>query len=237
MNRNLTEKIANYFILILFLILLSLVGYNVYIIFNKITTPKKIPRNSIRVSPISGELLNVSSPISITKVKYNDDNLDLLGSIDKASIVFESYSKGENKLNYSALFDSFSFSLSSSMEIIIYQSEDSIPKFNFVPHSTLKENNFYNEASVINIVQSLDTSYSLLYYDGVYHRFDKAIEASTLNNTPLIFDNIIICKNEETYLFTKGLFKKISSNEELTLSQGKTYYITLSSNGNFSTEN
>lgn len=237
MNRSLSEKIANYLILILFLILLTLVGYNVYIIFDKITTPKEPPRNSIRVSPISGENINVSTPISITKVKYNDDNLDLLGSIEKASIVFEDYNESNDKLNYSALFNNFSFTLSSSMEVVVYQSQESLPKLNFVDSKSLKENNFTDTSSVINIVQGQDSNYTILYYDGVYHRFDKAIEASTLDNTALTFENIVVSKDNDTYIFTKGLQKQIKSSDELTLSPGKTYYITLSSKGNFSTQN
>lgn len=237
MNKSLSEKIANYFILLLFIILLTLVGYNVYILFTKITMPKEPPRNSIRVSPISGENISVTSPLSITKVIYGDDNLDSLGSIDKASIVYENYDTVKNQVKYSALFDNLSFSLNPSMEIVFYQSEEDIPKINFIKETSLKENSFVKESSIINIFQNGDIGYSIVYYDGYYHKFDKAIEASTLENTTLTFDNIVIKKNDTFFIFTKGFEKEISSLDILTLSKGKSYYINLSPSGYFTTEN
>ncbi|MGL4772823.1 MAG: hypothetical protein ACRC2K_04570 [Clostridium sp.] len=227
------KKLANYLIIFLFIILSSLLVFNIYLIINKISKPKAPPRNSIRVSPITGENINVGTHLSITKVNYNENVFELLGYIENASVVYESYSLVNKQFSYSALFHNLDFKLHDSMKIITYENNSSIPNFKFKESNELLLNDFNANASKISISQDIDTNYSFLYYDDKYHK------STTLSNTNLAFDNIVIddCKSNNVIIFTKGYVKEFSKDNYILLSQGKTYYIYLSSIGSYTYSN
>ena len=73
MNENVISKIVKFIIYILIFILISLICYNIHLLYKNffITTPP--PKNSVRVSPLTGEpITNVNSSNDIIKIIYNN---------------------------------------------------------------------------------------------------------------------------------------------------------------------
>ncbi|MGL5150344.1 MAG: hypothetical protein ACRC7N_07220 [Clostridium sp.] len=211
-------KIANYIIYLLFLILFFLLSYNIYILFNKLISPKSPPKNSIRVSPLNGETLNVDNYNQIIKVKYNNTDITKLPSITNSDIVFEEYNVNSYEKSYSALFNTNTFKLDDSMSLVTYESASTIPQLKFVSKDNLL--NFSNHHNNIILKFNSNNEITIKFTNSKYN----------VENIPVDFDNIIIKSTTQNYIFTTGLVRQINPSSDLTIIKGKTYILNIATN-------
>lgn len=236
MNHRTLNKIVTITIYFLTSILTILIFYNIILIFSKNFNSSQAPRNSIQVSPISGEkIYTVSNMNEIYKVSYKNVPLNKLSSLSKASIVYDSYDESTNSNSYSALFLGNDFTRDDSMLAISSVLTAELPNITFINSSKLKDYSYVKLIDSINVTNNHSFYSNFFYYNGEYHHFIKSLEDKhTVSNKPITYQNIIIDasrqKNNILYVYTGGLFRSYINSDTLFLSQGKTYWCILDKN-------
>lgn len=244
MNTKTLSKTINILIYILIFSLSLLILYNFYLIYNNISAPKDPPRNSVQVSPLTGEeVTSVSYSNKIIKVVYNS-NTSSLGGLSKASMVFE-HSENNRKV-ISALFLENDLIKDPSMDLISESYSDILPTINFIPSKSL--DNYYKEdINSINIKLDTNLNSNFVFLNNYYYPINSDSKTfdfdpntfADLSQHPASYTNIIVDNSElesDTLLvFSGGKMKKISANSPIYLLQGKTYVITLNHNSTIET--
>lgn len=233
MNNRTLNKIVTIIIYSLTSILTILILYNIILILSKNFHSSQPPRNSIKVSPISGEkIYSVSNMNSIYKVDYKNVPLNNLISLSKASIIYDTYNESNNSNSYSALFLDDNFIRDDSMLTISSISTAELPNITFIDSSKLKDYSYLKLINNINITNTHNSYSNFFYYNGQYNLFTKSSEDRypVLNKTTT-YQNIIIDvtsqKSNILYVYSGGLFRSYMNGDNLFLSKGKTYWCTL----------
>ena len=226
MTDNNLRKLINYTIYSLIFILSILIIYNAYLIYSNITLSKTPPKNSVRVSPLTGEeFTNVSSSKNILKVIYNK-NSNSYGSLSSASIIFEEV---ENNIwNIYALFMEDDLCRDSTMDIVSEYYSNDLPIINFNSPPGIS----CSIIDTVNINYSNKDSSNFIFFNNTYYHFYNNCEDldSSTSNT-VSYNNIIIdistLENNTILVFSKGKCYKQLKSTPLYLSKGKSYWITL----------
>lgn len=236
MNHRTLNKIVTITIYFLTSILTILIFYNIILIFSKNFNSSQPPRNSIQVSPISGEkVYNVSNMNAIYKVSYKNVPLNKLPSLSKASIIYDTYNESTNSNSYSALFLGDNFTRDDSMLSISSILTAELPNITFIDSSKLKDYSYAKLIDSINLTNNHSSYSNFLYYNGEYHHFITSLEdKDTFSNKPITYQNIIIDasrqKDNILYVYSGGLFRTYIKGDNLFLSKGKTYWCILDKN-------
>lgn len=236
MNNKLLSKIITIIIYFLTAFLICLILYNMFLLINRDSAPNEPPRNSIKVSPISGEEIHsVSNMNNIYKVKFKNFPIDKLSLISKASIIYDNYDESTNSNLYSALFLDENFKRDDSMLTISNISTNDLPNITFVDNSSLKKYSYFKLIDSITITNSSDAYSNFFYYGGAYHHFSKSLEdTDSISNKPITYQNIVIDassqKENTLYVYSCGMFREYSKTSKLFLSKGKTFWFTLNKN-------
>lgn len=235
MKHKTLNKIVTLTIYFLTIILTILILYNMILIFRKNIPHSYIPRNSIKVSPITDEkIYNVSNMKSIYKVNYKNVPLNKLASLSKASVIYDTCNESNDSSSYSALFLGDDFTRENSMLTISSVLADELPNITFINSSNLKDHSYMKSIDSIILTNNLNTYSNFFYYDGEYHHFTKSLEdKDPVSNKPITYKNVIIDANnhENTlYVYSGGLFRNYIKGNNLFLSKGRTYWYTLNKN-------
>lgn len=247
MKNNNEDKLFNIIVYFVIGILIVFVSYNSYkILLNKNqrnkTTP---PRNSINVSPITGEVVkDVNTSYNLLKVQYDISDITSLYGINDADIVIENYNPTSNSLSYNAVFYNKEIPLQDSIESISTISMDSLPEINFIDPPDLDSYKFNEDVDTIFIPYGDFINTSFIYQDGQYYHFSKNVkDIHKLSNSPLGFTNVLIefhsnnNASKEGLLFAGGKLqrlridgndiKMLNNNKEINLSllRGNTIWI------------
>ena len=235
MKHKTLNKIVTITIYFLTSILTILILYNIILIFGKNSPNTPSPRNSIKVSPISGEkVYNVSNMKAIYKVNYKNVPLNKLSSLSKASIIYDTYNESNNSNSYSALFLGDDFTREDSMLTISSTLTEELPNITFINNSDLKDYSYIKSIDSIILTNNLNSYSNFFYYDGEYHHFTKSLEdTDPISNKQITYQNVIIDTNDQgniLYVYSGGLFRNYIKGDNLFLSKGRTYWCTLNKN-------
>lgn len=257
-NLNL-HRISSFLIYLLTLILIFLISYSLYASYNK-KNPKVPPRNSINVSPFTGQRIQpIASLNSFDYVSYNINNLTDLHFIEDADIVYEWFNPNLNKKEYSAIFYNKKINPTTSIETVGNINVTSMPKFNFVDNLDIAKYDFSSPCDVIFVGFNKWLSSSFIYKDGTYYHYSSnSKDTNTISNKDLCYTNVIIqfidnyndisqipflaTGTGKGLLFTAGGYKEIcwkgseiflkDSDTALTLQKGNTFWIFSDKNSN-----
>lgn len=239
MDTKKTSKIITYVIYALIITLSIMLLYNFYLIYKNISTPSVPPKNSVRVSPLTGEeITTVSYTNNIIKVIY-DSNANEYGGLSNASIIFEDNINGTKIV--SALFMEYDLVKDSSMKIISKNYSSNLPNINFI--STNDTSKYYtNDIGNINIIRKDSLTSKFLFFNNQYHHFTSDKEdIDTVNSKEITYSNIVVnislVSPDTLLIFSGGKARKSSINSDLYLLQGKTYWITLDTADSVETSN
>lgn len=227
-TQKLSKSISTLIYTLIFILSL-LVLYNFYLIFKNITAPKTPPKNSVKVSPLTGEqVTKVSSSNNIVKVIYDTNCLEYAG-ISNASIIFESYSFGSKEI--SALFLEEDLAKNPSMKVISENYSSILPVISFIKNEDLSSY-IKNNITKITITINDNINTNFLFINGFYHHLTEGIEDyDPVNNETIVYRNLIVdisSKEPDTLLiFSDGKLRKVSLSSNLNLLQGKTYWLKL----------
>lgn len=236
MNNKTLNKLITITIYLLTSLLTILILYNIILLFNKHYSSNEMPRNSIKVSPISGEEIHsVSNMNKIYKVNYKNLSINKLTSISKASIIYDAYDETINSTLYSALFLDKNFSKENAMLAISPVLIKDLPNIAFIDKSQLKNYSYIKLIDSIILTNSYDSYSNFFYYNGEYHHFTKSLEdKDPISNKSITYKNIVIDVSTQIkdtiYVYSAGLFKQYNKGEKLFLSNGKTYWCILNKN-------
>lgn len=236
MNIETLNKITKIIIYTLIIFLISLILYNLFLVLNKSYYSNEIPKNSIQVSPISGEKISsVVNMNNIYRINFKNLPIDKIPSILNASIVYDHYDEKDDITSYSALFLDSDFTLDNSMLTVSSIMLKDIPIVSFIDSSKLKDYSYINPIDSILITNSNNSFSNFFYYHGYYHHFTKSIEdTDQISNKHIEYNNIVIdvssIKENKLYVFSGGLFKEFNKDETLYLSNGKTFWCILNKN-------
>lgn len=266
MKSNIIHKISSILIYLLIVILVGIISFSLYSSYEK-KTPKTPPRNSISVSPFTGERIQlVQASTAYSYVKYRNNNLSDLYNIDCADIVYEYYNGKLEKKEYSAIFYNHEIKFHNTMESITpnYLSSDSV--FNFMDILDIKKYNFSLPGDVIFLRYNNSLFSKFLYKDGQYIHFSSSInDRASISNKELAYSNVVIQfidKNTvnplkdipfniqgigKGILFTAGGHKEIywkdskifleGCNEPFTLQRGQTFWVITDKNTDITLDN
>lgn len=250
------KKIINYlFYIIIFVLILIMIFTFAKVLHKEINY---VPKNSINVSPITGERLeavyqNVKNPMEVTYMNSNET--DGFAGMGDADIVYE-YMNGETMI-YKAIFynkmPEKKFPITHMDNINL----DALPKFNFLDMIDLSLENRKN-ATVLFISFSPEFYSNFVYEDGLYYHFKNNVKDTDENtNKPISISNIIIQLVDESspylskdidgkgdgLLFCGGKVMNIKWNKEskpikitdeqgndVSLLRGKTWWIIVKKN-------
>jgi len=193
-NYNKSFKMIPY-ILILCLLTFLFYEYYIYIFKNKLNNLNNIiPKNSVRVSPLSGEIIqNVTSDPPLLQVNYEYKDISKLYKVNTADIVVEEFSPYSDSLNYTGIFYSKNISLNESISSISHISVNSLPTINFIDYLDLNKYLFSNKINTLLISYTPDLCTNLIYKDNVYYYYPhKVQDINSFSNEPITFKNIII---------------------------------------------
>ncbi|MGL4452893.1 MAG: DUF3048 C-terminal domain-containing protein [Sarcina sp.] len=230
---------------LLFFILAILSVYLILLTQGLITRPYP-PRNSLEVSPLSGNSITTQTSSDIIyNIKYEDSNIFELYKIYDNEIVFETYDATADILKYTA---SSIYNIGSHPSISYLGTDDvnEFPNLSFINYSNKNNYKFENSNSDVFIEYSDDVATSFVYTSGLYKYINSVSQQSEHVDTGhgLTFSNIIVQfiddnnKAEGTgIVFSGGISQKIvwkhnlfmfeKDNSPLTLNQGKSIWITL----------
>jgi hypothetical protein len=262
MKLKLSTKSYDILIYALIIVLLLIVFYDFYNVVNK-TKKNTIPHNSISVSPITGEkMAEVSSKNSIIGVKYSPVKIKNLTNISISDIVYETFNKNSNHIEYWAIFYNKKIERTDSIDVIKNMSLNEIPHFNFIDKLDLEKFNFKSNYDTIFIEYTPEISSSFTYNGEDYvHYNGPVVEKNVVTNKELSFKNIIIqYVNEDKinhedvfshkgdgygFLFTGGKAQKIfwrdnkfylsDGTTPLSLIRGNTYWVVTDQSTNIIT--
>lgn len=152
-----------------------------------------IPRNSVNVSPITGERTSAfSENISPIEVTYSStENTRFLSGLSEADIIYE-YLGNDDKSIYKAIFYTKQPSKKYPVAQIDTLSLKSIPKFTFKDIVDI-QSEYSKEANYIFVNHTINNSSNFIYKDGFYSHFKNEIEDKDLStDKPIIISNIIV---------------------------------------------
>lgn len=236
MSSKIINKVITIIIYFLTVFLMCLILYNMYLLINKSSYSNEAPKNSIKVSPISGEdIHNVSNMNTIYKVTFKNKPIDKLLAIPKASIIYANYDNSSNSNSYSALFLDEDFTKDDSMLTISTVSRDKLPNIEFIDSSALNKYSYFKLIDNITLITGKDSYSNFFYYNGAYHHFTQSYkDKNSISNNPITYQNIIIDvsnqKENTLYVYSSGMFREYNKNSKLFLSKGKTFWLTLNKN-------
>ena len=191
-NLNL-HRISSFIIYLLILVLIILISYSLYMLYNK-KYPKTPPRNSINVSPFTGQRIQpVNSLNNFNYVNYNKNTLTELNNIDDADIVYEWYNPNLNKKEYSAIFYDKTIKPTISMETLIKVPLTSMTKFNFMDSLDINKYDFNFTCDVIFLGFTNELSSSFIYKNGEYYHYSSNCkDKHVISNKDLSYTNVVI---------------------------------------------
>lgn len=181
----------DFVIFVLSLILIFLIIYNfIKSIYYRM---EYIPRNSINVSPITGERISTfSENLSPIEVTYSStENAKFLAGISEADIIYE-YLGNDDRSIYKAIFYTKQPIEKYPVSQMNVLSLKSIPKFTFKDIVDI-QSKYTDQADYIFVNHTINNSSNFIYKDGSYRHFKNEIEdKDPSNDKPIIISNIII---------------------------------------------
>lgn len=243
------ETLYNIFLYILICVLIVLISFDIYK-YLAMNINKKQPKNSVYVSPLTGERIQeVNTSNFLLEVEYSRNELKQLTKIEEADIVYETYLRTTNNLIYKGIFYNKKVPPHHSIEVIKTLDISSLPKLQFMDVLEMNKYNFKDNCDTIFIEYSKTVSSSFTFNGESYeHYTDSTIDKNPITNKPFTFSNIIVeyitsDKNNlstseadwDGYLFSQGKAQKIyrindqfyleDKKTPLTITKGNTFWI------------
>lgn len=262
MKTKLSSKLYDIIIYGLIVILLLIVFYDFYHIMNR-DKANSVPHNSISVSPITGErIAEVGSSNSVIGIKYSPVKIKDLTNVTISDIVYETFNKESNYIEYWAVFYNKKIERNDSIDVIKSLTLKDIPHFDFMDKVDLSKLNFKSNCDTIFVEYTSSISSSFTYNGENYVHYNGPIaEKNVVTNKELSFTNLVIQYVDEKninhedifshkgegdgFLFTGGKVQKIFWRDNnfflsdgvtpLTLIRGNTYWVVTDSSTNIIT--
>lgn len=243
-------KIVTY---ILIVILVGLIFYDIYIIYQN-KNSHRIPNNAINVSPITGEPFNVSNanPI-LSKIDYDCHEFNKLPYVESADIIMEQYNSQTTAIDYSAYVFNKTIKVKDGISSLSKINTTAFPKINFIDDLSFKETSITLDNGTIYINYNDDNVTSFTYDNGYYKKFaGTTLDKFSLSNDDVKYSNVVVqyldndsvldCFYKNSFkatLFSNGKRQNFlwdgksfifENNSPATFLKGKTYWILLPKN-------